>query len=69
MKQRLHMPLLLVLSVVGLFCLLSGFQDIFFMADSYVAGSDGRFLWMLVKMAIGIAIMATVLKQQKASTS
>lgn len=57
---------MLILSVVGMFFFLSGLQDMFYMADSYVAGSDGRFLWMLVKVAFGTALLITITRRPKA---
>ena len=66
MRQRLYMPLLLVLSVIGMACLLSGLQDMFYMADSYVAASGGRFLGMLIKVTFGAALLVSILRMRKA---
>jgi hypothetical protein len=66
MNQRLHMPLLLAVSVVGMFFLLSGLRDMFYMADSYAAGSGGRFLWMLIKVAFGTVLLVSITRRQKA---
>ena len=60
------MPLLLAVSVVGMFFLLSGLRDMFYMADSYVAGSGGRFLWMLIKVAFGTVLLVSITRRQKA---
>jgi hypothetical protein len=69
MQRQLKAPVFLALLVVGAGSLIVGLKEMVIMADSYVAGSDGRFLWMLAKVSFGALLLAFILVQPKTPVS